>query len=302
MKGLCYLLTIGMGLILGSFFNVVIYRVPRRIGMGGRSHCPECDSQIAWYDNLPVLSYLALRARCRNCGQRIPVRYPLVEAATAGLFAFIYWWSTAVMPETLGLSGHDASRDLHPELFIGLVLVAVLVVATGTDLTDRIIPNVVLLAGGLLTLPLVIFSAIYRGEPGRITISIASGITGAAFFIVLGLLYEVVHRDRGDEAASPELMPPQEGDDAPVFRGIGMGDIKLTLFTGIPLGYFCWYLQAIAVFIAAFFGVIVSVPLLLAAGASGKTRIPFGPFLALGAVIALVWGPGLYDWYSGLLT
>jgi leader peptidase (prepilin peptidase) / N-methyltransferase len=128
------------GLLVGSFLTVVAHRVPRGESVvGGRSLCPACGSQIAAYDNVPVLSWLALRGRARCCGERISTRYPLTELATALLFAAV-----AV-----------AFHDDPAELALGLVFVAVLVAVTITDLERRIIPNKILLAGALVGLAVV---------------------------------------------------------------------------------------------------------------------------------------------------
>lgn len=318
MTWLYYLIAAAFGLIFGSFFNVVIYRLPREKSLGHRSQCPSCGKLIHWYDNIPVLSFLILRGRCRNCGLRISWQYPLVEITSGLLFALMYWWSIDVVPEMLKLGPVQSSKALQPELFIGLVLVSILIISTGVDITHGIIPNVVILAGLILMLPMVVAFALYRGQPGRIGISIVSAVAGAAFFLVAGLLYGYLFM-RGKDAA--ELSPDaaggnrsgvradtgsrgeetDAGEDEELLSGIGMGDMKLMLFTGLALGYFHWYFVLIQIFIAALVGTLAAIPLKIFAGKGRKDRIPFGPLLAVGAIIALVWGQALADLYVKLL-
>ncbi len=318
MTWLYYLVAAAFGLIFGSFFNVVIYRLPRDRSLGHRSQCPSCGELIHWYDNIPVLSFLILRGRCRNCGLRISWQYPLVEITSGLLFALTYWWSIDVVPGMLKLGPVQGSKALQPELFIGLVLVSILIISTGVDITHGIIPNVVILAGLIMMLPMVVAFALYRGQPGRIGISILSAVAGAAFFLMAGLLYGYLFM-RGKDTA--ELSPdeaegnrsgvrasnrnggeqPDVSEDEELPTGIGMGDMKLMLFTGLALGYFHWYFVIIQIFVAALIGTLAAIPLKVFTGKGRKDRIPFGPFLAAGAVVAILWGQALADVYVRLL-
>jgi leader peptidase (prepilin peptidase)/N-methyltransferase len=156
------------GLALGSFATVVAHRVPRGESIvGGRSRCPGCGAQVAAYDNVPVLSWLALRGQCRNCGERISPRYPLTELATAMLFA-----GTAVVVGT----------DDPGELALGLALCALLVVITLTDLERRLIPNTVLLVGAAVAVALAAATDV-ASLPERFAAAVAAG--GFLFCIAL---------------------------------------------------------------------------------------------------------------------
>jgi leader peptidase (prepilin peptidase) / N-methyltransferase len=316
---LYYIIVTCFGLIFGSFFNVAIYRLPRHMSLGHRSQCPSCDEMIHWYDNIPVLSFLVLRARCRKCGLHISWQYPLVEVSTAVLFALTYWWSTSVVPGILSIPG---GKPLQPELFIGLVLVSVLIVVTGTDITDGIIPNSAILTGLVIMVPLVVALGLYRHQPGRIGISVACALAGSAFFLSAGLIYgslfmtpqepepvivTVVAGDepdgteaRVDAPGGSDAVGADEDTEEPLMTGVGMGDVKLMFFTGLALGYFHWYFPFIQVFFAALAGTLVAVPLLIFTEKGRKDPIPFGPFLAAGAIVALLWGQAIADLYIKL--
>jgi leader peptidase (prepilin peptidase)/N-methyltransferase len=282
-----YLAAVLLGLAFGSFFNVAIYRLPIDDSLGKRSRCPSCGSLIKWYDNVPVLSFVVLRGRCRNCGDPISWRYPVVEAATALLFALIYWWSISVVPEILDI---PAGSAFQPELILGLVLVSVLVIISGVDIMRGIIPNKAILAGLVLLTPTVVALGIYRGEPWRIGAAAATAMAGGAFFLLMGLLYGYLF-----------MRTEGEREDDAVPTGIGMGDVKLMLVTGLALGYFRWYFLIVHVFLAALLGSLALIPLKVLSGKGRKDRIPFGPFLAAGAVVALVGGQQLADFYLRLV-
>jgi leader peptidase (prepilin peptidase)/N-methyltransferase len=231
-------------LALGSFVNVVAARVPlRRSVVHPRSACMSCGTELAWYDNVPVFSYLALRGRCRSCGVRISPLYPAVELATAALVAACF--------VAFGLSGKAVLAA-----FFCVVLVAV----TATDLTHRIVPNRIVLPAAALVL--VAQTAL---EPSP---EWALGALGASGFLFAAAL------------AYP--------------AGMGMGDVKLALLLGAMLGR----LVAVGLMIGMFAALVPSIVLLARHGsAARKMGIPFAPFLALGAVVALFAGHGLLDTY-----
>jgi leader peptidase (prepilin peptidase) / N-methyltransferase len=316
-----YIVVACFGLIFGSFFNVAIYRLPRKRSLDSRSRCPNCDALIKWYDNIPVVSFILLKMRCRNCGQPISWRYPLVEVSSALLFVLMYWWSVDIVPDLLEVPGGKA---FQPELLIGLVLASVLIVITGADLTHGIIPNKAIAAGLIVMLPLVTGCALYRDQPGRIGLAVLTSVAGSAFFLIAGLLYGAFfmrseERSEGDEERQPSadedgkreganlnLGQPvggeekeQEEEELP--SGIGFGDVKLMLFTGLALGYFHWYFLIVHVFIASLLAGVVALPLMIFLGMSRKSRIPFGPFLAAGAILTIVWGQALVDLYVRLI-
>jgi leader peptidase (prepilin peptidase) / N-methyltransferase len=241
-------LAVPAGLIFGSFATVVAHRVPRHESfVSGRSRCPHCGATIAAYDNVPVVSWLLLRGRCRSCRAAIPARYPLTELAMAALF----------VATVLILGTDDAT-----ELALGLAFCALLVVVTLTDLERRVIPNAVLAAGAIAA---VAIAAI--GDPSSLPDRAIAAAAGGGFLFVVALIYP---------------------------RGMGMGDVKLAAVMGLYLGR----AVAPALLIGFAVGALVGVAMIARRGASArKQAIPFGPFLALGGVIALWYGNALVDWY-----
>jgi leader peptidase (prepilin peptidase) / N-methyltransferase len=242
------ILAIPAGMIVGSFATVVAYRMPRHESfVGGRSACPECGAMIAAYDNVPVLSWLMLRGRCRSCGARISARYPLTELGMALLFA-----------ASVLILGTD---DLG-ELALGLVLCALLVTITLTDLERRVIPNGVLVTGAAIAIVIVAISdPISFVERGIATLA-----AGGVLFLV-ALAYP---------------------------RGMGMGDVKLVAVMGLYLGS----AVAPAMLIGFATGAAVGIGLMARHGSAARKRaIPFGPFLALGGVVGLWYGDAMVAWY-----
>jgi leader peptidase (prepilin peptidase)/N-methyltransferase len=157
------------GMITGSFVGVVAHRVPRgRSIVGPRSECPSCSTQIAAYDNVPVISWVLLGGHCRSCGDRIPARYPLIELAVGIAFA-----ATAVV-----------LRDQGAELALGLVFVAVLAAITLTDLERRVIPNTILLVGAILGVAIVLAT-----DPGSLPERAAAAAGGGGFLLLIALIY-----------------------------------------------------------------------------------------------------------------
>lgn len=235
------------GMLTGSFVGVVAHRVPRGLSIvGPRSVCDSCGAQIAAHDNVPVLSWLMLRGRCRSCDAAIPARYPLVELAVGIAFA-----ATAIV-----------LRDDPAELALGLVFVAVLAAVTLTDLERRVIPNAILLAGAVAAVALVAATA-PASFPER---GIAAAAAGSGLFLIA--------------VAYP--------------RGMGMGDVKLAAVMGLYLGA----AVAPALLIAVLIGTVVGLGVLISQGsAARKMAVPFGPFLALGGVIALLAGDQLINAY-----
>jgi leader peptidase (prepilin peptidase)/N-methyltransferase len=239
-------LALAPGLALGSFLNVVAARVPlRRSLISPGSACMSCGHEIAWYDNIPIVSYLVLRGRCRSCGVHIPARYPAVELVAGLLFAACFW--------KFGLSA-----DAGVGAFFCLVLVAV----SATDLEHRIIPNRIVVPAGLIVL--AANTALHPGPRWAIGALAASG-----FLLAAALAYPA---------------------------GMGMGDVKLAFLMGAALGSSV----APAMFIGMVSALVPGIYLLLKHGkAARKMGVPFGPFLALGSVVALFAGPWLVHLYLG---
>jgi leader peptidase (prepilin peptidase)/N-methyltransferase len=235
------------GLLFGSFFNVVIWRVPRGESIvHPGSHCPSCDAPVKPCDNIPVISWLLLRGKCRSCGDRISVRYPAVELLTALLVTAV-----AIFKH----SAHDIALDE--------ILVLTLVPVALIDLDHRIIPNVVLAPAAL--------AALIAGgitQPSGVPEQLIAGAGAALFLFVFALAYP---------------------------KGMGMGDVKLAGVLGLFLGRSV----GVAILAALILGVIVGVGIILQRGSAEgrKVAIPFGPFLAAGALVAIWWGPQVVYWY-----
>jgi leader peptidase (prepilin peptidase) / N-methyltransferase len=231
-------------LALGSFVNVVAARVPlRRSVVRPRSGCMSCGAELAWYDNVPVVSYFVLHGRCRSCGVRISWLYPAVELTTAALVAACFF--------AFGLSG---------KAVLAAFFCAVLVAITATDITHRIVPNRIVLPAAALVL--VAHTALQPSPEW------ALGALGAALFLFIAAL------------AYP--------------GGMGMGDVKLALLLGAMLGRYV----GVGLMLGMLVAIVPSVFLLARHGAAArKMGIPFAPFLALGAVVALFVGHALLDAY-----
>jgi leader peptidase (prepilin peptidase) / N-methyltransferase len=240
-------LALALGLALGSFLNVVAARVPlKRSLVSPGSACMACGQEIAWYDNVPLLSYALLRGRCRSCAVHIPLRYPAVELVTALLLAGSVW--------RFGLGGSAAVAS-----FFCLALVAV----SATDLEHRIIPNRIVVPAGVIVL--AANTALHPGPQWAIGAFGASG-----FLLVAALAYP---------------------------GGMGMGDVKLAFLMGAALGK----TVPVALFVGMLAAMIPGIVLLVRHGrAARKMGVPFGPFLALGSVVALFAGTWLLHGYLSL--
>ena len=235
------------GLIVGSFLNVVVYRLPRGESLTHpRSRCPSCATQLRAVDNIPVVSWLALRGKCHHCGAPVSARYPLVELTTGALYAAVV-----------------ASQDDAVRIVLGLLLVTALVPITLIDLDHRIIPNRIT---GAAAIAAVI--AIVALDIDFLTEAAIAAVAGGGFFLVAALLYP---------------------------RGMGMGDVKLAGVLGLYLGR----AVAPAILIALIAGVVLGAAIIARKGATEgrKTAVPFGPFLALGGIVAFFVGNELVDAY-----
>jgi leader peptidase (prepilin peptidase)/N-methyltransferase len=241
------------GLIVGSFLNVCAYRLP--LGQSvvrPRSRCRDCGRQLGWADNIPVLSYLALRGRCRSCGARISWAYPAVEAATAAIF--------------LGAALQFGASWL---LVSRLVFASLLIVLFVTDLEHRILPNAITLSGILIGLA---FSLV--AEPGWRSAAIGALAGGGVLLAIAELYYRV----RGEE-------------------GLGMGDVKMLAMIGAFLG---WDQMLLTLVLSSFAGSVVGVTMIALGRGTSKYALPFGTFLALGALAAIFVGRPIIEWYAGM--
>jgi leader peptidase (prepilin peptidase)/N-methyltransferase len=235
------------GLIIGSFLNVVAYRLPRGESIvNPPSHCPGCDAPIKPWDNVPLLSWIFLRGRCRNCSTRISARYPLVELLTGALFAAL-----------------AVANGLSDDLVVLLPFAAMLIAVADIDLEHRIVPN-------KIVVPMAIYgvaaSAVVRTD--MLPELLIAGAAAFTFLLVAALIHPA---------------------------GMGMGDVKLAGVMGLYLGASI----APAMLVAFLTGSVVGIAVMLRHGAGGRKRgVPFAPFLALGAIVALFAGPQLIHLYT----
>jgi len=238
------------GLMIGSFLNVCIYRLPRRESIvWPASHCTACNRPLAWFENMPVIGWLALRGRCRTCGSPISVMYPLVEVTTGVVFA-----------------GGALVYGLSPLLFVRLAFACALIVLFVIDLQHRILPNVITLPGIAAGFVASVFL-----PPGWLSSAIGILAGGGILFAIA----EAYYRLRGIE-------------------GLGMGDVKMLAMIGAVLG---WPLMLLTLVLASFAGSVVGVGLMASGRGGMQAALPFGTFLALGALVAAVAGDPILSWY-----
>jgi leader peptidase (prepilin peptidase)/N-methyltransferase len=245
-----------MGAIIGSFLNVCILRwgaEPKQSVVRPPSRCPRCGRGLVWYENIPVISWLLLRARCRGCGKPISMQYPLIELATACIWAFMAWRFGPTL-----------------EAIRGAVFATILLGIAMTDARAYIIPDEFTWGGLVIGL---VFSVAIAGLSG-----LGTALIGAA--VGFGVLWLV--GTAGTWLFKEEAM--------------GGGDIKMMAMVGAFVG---WQGVLLTIFLGAFIGSLVFLPLLLA---GHKKLVPFGIFLSVGAATAYLVGPGLVRWYSQLLS
>jgi len=242
------------GATVGSFCNVCIYRIPRRESIvSPPSHCPRCHQPVRWHDNVPILGYTLLKGRCRDCGERISARYPVVEGVVALLWMGFWWFNDG---------------QIWPFL-ADVAFITTLVICVGIDLEHRLLPD-------RLTLPLLALGLLISIVPEDLSPleSLTGALAGGGIMFGIALL--------GDAVYKRETM--------------GGGDIKLAAAIGAFTG---WQVLIVALFASFVLGATGGV-IYLATGGRDKT-VPFGPFLAAGALIAIVAGQQIWTWYTGFL-
>jgi leader peptidase (prepilin peptidase) / N-methyltransferase len=246
-----------LGVVFGSFLTVLIHRVPEgQSVLRPRSRCPSCGTALRAIDNIPVVSWLALRGRCHSCSATISAVYPLTELATGALFVAVAlryedWWVAAMLAPFTG------------------ILVALAII----DARTKKLPNRILYPSIVTAAVYLVVAQLFGGEVDLLDAAIGFLAYGGGLLIVA-------------------LVAP---------RGMGMGDVKLVAFIGVVLGAVALESVAVAAGLGILFGGLGAIAALLR-GAGRKHALPFGPFLAAGAIAAVFVGPQIADLYVGLFT
>jgi leader peptidase (prepilin peptidase)/N-methyltransferase len=238
------------GAAVGSFLNVCIHRLPLRVSLAWpASHCPHCHAPVRPYDNLPVLSYIWLLGRCRQCRQPISIKYPIVEVTTAVVFlgSFLLFEPPLLVPR--------------------LLFACAMIVLSVIDIEHRILPDVITLPGIVAGFVFSLFM-----PPGWFDSLIGLLVGGGS----LWLMGELYFRIRGEE-------------------GMGFGDVKMLAMIGAFLG---WKLMLLTLLLASFIGSVVGVGMIALKHGDMKYALPFGTFLAAGALVASMMGERLVEWYA----
>ncbi|HET8984462.1 MAG TPA: prepilin peptidase [Trueperaceae bacterium] len=257
------------GLLIGSFINVVAYRVPAGIPLRRGSQCPNCGAPVKPRQNVPIVSWLVLGGRCASCGATISARYPLVEASTSLAFVGVTW---------LVLDSSNAASNPWALVFAVaafLYFAAISIVLTLIDLDTHRLPNSIVLPA--YPVAGVLFAAI-----GLLTGEWNSLLRAAVGMAVLYVFYFALR-----------LVRP---------GGMGGGDVKLAGIIGIYLGWVGWGALAVGAFSAFLFGGVFGLALIALRRAGRKSAIPFGPWMILGAWAGILTGEAIGHWYVRLLT
>jgi leader peptidase (prepilin peptidase)/N-methyltransferase len=272
------LITIGvLGAIIGSFLNVVIHRLPQEESIVfPNSRCPSCGAAIAWYDNIPILSYLILAGRCRACKNGISARYPAVELLTALLFVVVTWRDglTIVLP-------------------FDLIFVSALVALIFIDAKFMILPNAITYPGMVFALIARVVIPLVSGKPhfddleplargllhgmplwaASLIGAVIGGLIGGGALWLMGWTWEKL---RGIEA-------------------MGLGDVKMMFMVG---GYLGWRLMILTIFLGAFSGSIVGIGVMLYKREKDLQKmLPYGVYLGIGSIVSLLYGSKIIEWY-----
>ncbi len=249
-----YIFVFILGSIVGSFMNVCIYRIPRKLSIIlPSSRCPSCNTPVKPWDNIPIVSYLFLGGRCRECKSKISLIYPLVELLNALLYVFILW--------RFGFAWHTA---------LYFIFCSTLIVISFIDLEFQIIPDKITLPG--IPIGIIVGSFLLPDPFMRYNIlGLKASLLG--FVIGGGVFYALAIISRG---------------------GMGGGDIKMMAMVGALMG---WKAVLLISFIGSFIGGLVGIFLMIFKGKGRKTKIPFGPFLALGSLITLFYGEEILYWF-----
>jgi len=250
-----------LGLLIGSFLNVVIWRVPRGESVvAPPSACPSCEQRIAWYDNVPVVSWIVLRGRCRRCGAKISPRYLVVELLTGALFVgtvLVVGWT--------------------PALPAFLYLAALSIALAAIDIDVHRLPDAIVLPSYPVAAVLLALASWDVGQGYDAGALLRAVIGGVALFVLYLVLV---------------LVNP---------RGMGLGDLKLAGVLGMYLGWVGWGALAVGAFAAFLLGGVFGIVLMVVGRAGRKTQVPFGPWMLLGAAVGVAVGQPLADGYVALV-
>ena len=260
------------GLAIGSFLNVVVYRVPAGMSVvHPRSACPNCGHEISARENVPVVSWLALRGKCSECAQPISKRYPLVELAGAAAFIIVGIWSA---PQFAAATTVPVTIAAVLHLVAFLYLAAISLALAIIDIETHRLPNVIVLPGYAVGVALLGTAALLQGDfVGLVRMAVGAGIL-FIFYFVLAII-------------SP--------------RGMGMGDVKLAGVLGLFLGSLGWGQLAVGAGAAFVLGGLFSVILLVTKRAGRKSGIPFGPWMLLGAWVGVFAGQAIAGSYLSIV-
>ena len=255
-----------LGALIGSFLNVVIYRIPAgRSIVSPPSSCSSCGARIRPYDNIPVLSWLVLRGRCRDCQAPISPRYPMVELGTGVVFAVVAVWVFST--DGFGWAGvttHDNTLAIQLILLVAFLYLAAISIALAMiDLDTHTLPNKILLPAYPVAAVLLTAAALVAGEPGRVLTAFIGAAALFGLYLALALI-------------SP--------------GGMGLGDVKLAGLLGLYLGYLGWGPLIVGAFGAFLLGGVFGLLLLATRKAKRRSGIPFGPWMLLAAWLGVFFG------------
>jgi leader peptidase (prepilin peptidase)/N-methyltransferase len=249
------------GLAIGSFLNVVVYRVPARIPLTRESRCPSCDTAIRPWQNVPVASWVVLRGRCAACHESIPARYPLVEFGTGLAFAAVTWlYLASAADQTAGDPRAVWSEVLVLVAF--LYFAAISIALTLIDMDTHRLPDAIVLPSYAVAGILFTFAAFLGGDWSALVRAGAGMVTLYGFYFLL------------------RLVRPS---------GMGGGDVKLAGVVGLYLGWVGWGALAVGAFSAFLIGGVIGLALILIRRATRKTAIPFGPYMLAGQSVGLAY-------------
>jgi leader peptidase (prepilin peptidase)/N-methyltransferase len=256
-----------LGAAIGSFVNVVIYRtLEGEDWVRGRSRCDHCRKKIHWYDNIPLLSYAVLGGKSRCCHKKIPINYPVVEIIMGVLFVWWYWFGSLFF-QLSSMPAQTIQRVFW--LVVGVLLLMIFF----ADLFYMIIPDV---AVGLLLIAVISYRTFLVLTGSMQSYDLLLAVMGMA--LTVGLIGGLWLVTRG--------------------RGMGLGDVKFAVPMALLVG---WPNIVVAVFMSFILGGVVATGLLISGKKAVGQVVPFGPFLVVGTLIALVWGDALLAWYISLL-